>query len=468
VTITGHLLSVTDNFVDPHCSGDCSFLAVDLGGDVSTVLLRLCHNVAAVGRERHSLIHLLLFHFPLWDFVLKALLGLALLTLADGHRELLRFVLDPALGDRVGDPIALHLPFWWRLDRLRSWHRHPVRHLLANLLHHILALGCARAAGHHSLPPTDSAHVSSNPAGAATIYRCAATSSSCWRLWRDDSWILAGGGATTNARVVWLHAGGADRLLHHLVLTRLLTANWLRHFVALLLVLNPVVDDAHFIWWLWDLDRLAFPTTLLHILANSLRHLTSSSFIHSRDVACGDCVALFHSLIWQLFKVLIDPRESFIVSCLLSITLMALILPTLVLSLGAAVLHWDRSRLWSSGVTTLLDWIGVAELLCHCLADRLVGVPAFSLVLSVALLPLLLATALLGHPAALVHHAALVTLGNATSPNTARLNDGSATSPSRVVSLAPFPWLKSPRVVPLSTWTTTAQHRTKDISRVVA
>ena len=30
----------------------------------------------------------------------------------------------PALGDRVGDPIALHLPFWWRLDRLRSWHRH--------------------------------------------------------------------------------------------------------------------------------------------------------------------------------------------------------------------------------------------------------------------------------------------------------------------------------------------------------
>ena len=54
---------------------------------------------------------------------------------------------------------------------------------------------------------------------------------------------------------------------------------------------------------------------------------------------------------------------------------MALILPTLVLSLGAAVLHWDRSRLWSSGVTTLLDWIGVAELLCHCLADRLVGVP---------------------------------------------------------------------------------------------
>ena len=75
------------------------------------MLLRLCHNVAAVGWERHSLVHLLLFlrenvtmsnpqivqfsyHFPLGDFVLKALLGLALLTLADGHRVLLRLVLD--------------------------------------------------------------------------------------------------------------------------------------------------------------------------------------------------------------------------------------------------------------------------------------------------------------------------------------------------------------------------------------
>ena len=60
---------------------------------------------------------------------------------------------------------------------------------------------------------------------------------------------------------------------------------------------------------------------------------------------------------------------------LLGVTLMPLILPTFVLSLGAAVLHWDRSRLWSSGVPTLFDWIGVAELLRHCLADRLVGVP---------------------------------------------------------------------------------------------
>ena len=68
--------------------------------------------------------------------------------------------------------------------------------------------------------------------------------------------------------------------------------------------------------------------------------------------------------------------------------------------------------------------------------------------------------------ATLVHHAALVTLGNATSPNTSRrrLNHGSATSPSRVVTLAPFPWLKSPtRVEPLSTWTTAAQHGTEDI-----
>ena len=60
---------------------------------------------------------------------------------------------------------------------------------------------------------------------------------------------------------------------------------------------------------------------------------------------------------------------------LLGITLVPLILPTFVLSLGAAVLHWDRSRLWSSGVPTLFDWIGVAELLRHRLTDRLVGVP---------------------------------------------------------------------------------------------
>ena len=68
-------------------------------------------------------------------------------------------------------------------------------------------------------------------------------------------------------------------------------------------------------------------------------------------------------------------RESLIVGRLLGVTLMSLILPTFVLSLGAAVLHWDRSRLWSSGVSTLFDGIGVAELLRHCLADWLVGVP---------------------------------------------------------------------------------------------
>ena len=38
----------------------------------------------------------------------------------------------------------------------------------------------------------------------------------CWSLWHDDSWILASGSATTDARVVWFHAGGTDRLLHHL------------------------------------------------------------------------------------------------------------------------------------------------------------------------------------------------------------------------------------------------------------
>ena len=37
-----------------------SFLAVNLSGHVSTVLFGLCHNVASVGREGHSLVHLLL------------------------------------------------------------------------------------------------------------------------------------------------------------------------------------------------------------------------------------------------------------------------------------------------------------------------------------------------------------------------------------------------------------------------
>ena len=60
---------------------------------------------------------------------------------------------------------------------------------------------------------------------------------------------------------------------------------------------------------------------------------------------------------------------------LLGITLTTLILPAFVLSLRAAVLHWDGSRLCSSRVTTLFDRIGVAELLRHRLADRLVGVP---------------------------------------------------------------------------------------------
>ena len=91
----------------------------------------------------------------------------------------------PALGDPVRHPVALHLPLWWRLHRPCPRHRHlcflrsfyskknytlqrcsrniarqisklsedsyPVRHLLANLLLHILTLGCACATSGHSL-----------------------------------------------------------------------------------------------------------------------------------------------------------------------------------------------------------------------------------------------------------------------------------------------------------------------------
>ena len=50
------------------------------------------------------------YHFPLWDFVLKALLGLTLLTLADGHLVLLRLVLDlQHIGLELGEkPLTLH------------------------------------------------------------------------------------------------------------------------------------------------------------------------------------------------------------------------------------------------------------------------------------------------------------------------------------------------------------------------
>ena len=97
----------------------------------------------------------------------------------------------PALGDHVRHPVALHLPLWRRLHRPGPWHRHlcflcslyfeenytlqrysrsiarqiskmseasyPVRHLLANLLLHILTLGGACAARCHSLLPANQA-----------------------------------------------------------------------------------------------------------------------------------------------------------------------------------------------------------------------------------------------------------------------------------------------------------------------
>ena len=80
-----------------------------------------------------------------------------------------------------------------------------------------------------------------------------------------------------------------------------------------------------------------------------------------RDVACGDCVALFDILVIQLFEVLIHPpernsesmlsehcsaqnlRESLVMGRLLGVTLVPLVLPTFVLSLGATVLHRNRS-----------------------------------------------------------------------------------------------------------------------------
>ena len=172
-----------------------SLLAVDLGRDVGTVLLCLGHYVAAVRGERNSLVHLFLslengisgdffkkcsmsiqkgsHHCPFWDFVLEALLSVALLTFADRHRVFLRLVLDllqiekiilralarrffrrcpctlpftlsnwkiktshPALWDCVCDPIALHLPLGGRLDRPRPWdgHLHTTGYMHQTLL----------------------------------------------------------------------------------------------------------------------------------------------------------------------------------------------------------------------------------------------------------------------------------------------------------------------------------------------
>ena len=65
------------------------------------------------------------YQFPLWDFVLKAFLGLALLTLADGHLILLRLVLDlQHIGLELGGtkPLTLH----WGI--LSTTHLHFISH----------------------------------------------------------------------------------------------------------------------------------------------------------------------------------------------------------------------------------------------------------------------------------------------------------------------------------------------------
>ena len=128
-------------------------------------------------------------------------------------------------------------------------------------------------------------------------------------LWHDHPRILASWGATTNTRVVRLHAGRADLLLHHLtkgflelfllchlVLARLLTTDWLGHLVALLLVLDSVAHCWHLlqsghcglrhgnnfshIWWLLSLNRLALPSALLDVLTDSLWHLAGPCIVH--------------------------------------------------------------------------------------------------------------------------------------------------------------------------------------------
>ena len=128
-------------------------------------------------------------------------------------------------------------------------------------------------------------------------------------LWHDHPRILASWGATTNTRVVRLHTGRADLLLHHLtkgflelfllchlVLARLLTADWLGHLVALLLVLDSVAHCWHLlqsghcglrhgnnfshIWWLLSLNRLALPSALLDVLTHSLWHLAGPCVVH--------------------------------------------------------------------------------------------------------------------------------------------------------------------------------------------
>ena len=129
-------------------------------------------------------------------------------------------------------------------------------------------------------------------------------------LRHDHPRILASWGATTNTRVVRLHAGRADLLLHHLtkgflelfllchlVLARLLTTDWLGHLVALLLVLDSVAHCRHLlqsghiyglwhgnnfshIWWLLSLNRLALSSALLDVLTDSLWHLAGPCVVH--------------------------------------------------------------------------------------------------------------------------------------------------------------------------------------------
>ena len=135
--------------------------------------------------------------------------------------------------------------------------------MLANLLLHILTLGCACAARCHSLLPgkqtmsvqdvslaipawsvfwilpyVSSANVVASPVD--RLHTCPSQPHKCLRcpskcrsqpppgfggsdlsvsgltLWHDHPRILTSWGATTNTRVVRLHAGRADLLLHHL------------------------------------------------------------------------------------------------------------------------------------------------------------------------------------------------------------------------------------------------------------
>ena len=104
----------------------------------------------------------------------------------------------------------------------------------------------------------------------------------------------------------------------HLVLARLPTTNGLGHFVALLLVLNPVVDSGHFlpsenirknpkkvahIWRLLHLFGLALPTPLLNVLANSFWNLAGPGLIHSLKIKdMGKITTVLHmDTVWHKY-----------------------------------------------------------------------------------------------------------------------------------------------------------------------